>query len=48
MSHETIYTSIYVQGRGALRKDLAGHLRTGRAMREPRQARERKVVCIRA
>jgi transposase, IS30 family len=42
VSHETIYTSIYVQGRGALRKDLAGHLRTGRAMRKPRaQARER-------
>lgn len=42
VSYETIYTSIYVQGRGALRKDLAGHLRTGRAMRKPRaQARER-------
>jgi len=42
VSHETIYTSIYVQSRGALRKDLAGHLRTGRAMRKPRaQARER-------
>jgi IS30 family transposase len=42
VSHETIYTSIYVQGRGALRKDLAGHLRTGRAMRKPRaQARDR-------
>jgi transposase, IS30 family len=42
VSHETIYTSIYVQGRGALRRDLAGHLRTGRAMRRPRaQARAR-------
>ena len=42
VSHETIYTSIYVQGRGALRKDLAGHLRTGRAMRKPRaQAAQR-------
>lgn len=42
VSHETIYTSIYVQGRGALRKDLAGHLRSGRAIRRPRaQARER-------
>jgi IS30 family transposase len=44
VSHETIYTSLYVQGRGALRKDLAGHLRTGRAMRKPhaqtRAARE--------
>ena len=44
VSHETIYTSIYVQGRGALRKDLAGHLRTGRAMRKPRaQHRERSA-----
>jgi len=39
VSHETIYTSIYVQGRGALRKDLAGHLRTGRAMRRPQAQR---------
>nr|WP_139227651.1 IS30 family transposase [Nocardioides alpinus] len=39
VSHETIYTSIYVQGRGALRKDLAGHLRTGRAVRKPRAQR---------
>jgi IS30 family transposase len=36
VSHETIYTSLYVQGRGALRKDLTGHLRTGRAVRKPR------------
>jgi IS30 family transposase len=36
VSHETIYTSLYVQGRGALRKDLTGHLRTGRALRKPR------------
>ncbi|WP_432479951.1 IS30 family transposase [Nocardioides sp. GXQ0305] len=43
VSHETIYTSIFVQGRGALRRDLAGHLRTGRAMRKPRaQARARR------
>jgi IS30 family transposase len=36
VSHETIYQSLYVQSRGALRKDLAGHLRTGRALRKPR------------
>jgi IS30 family transposase len=36
VSHETIYTSLYVQSRGALRKDLTGHLRTGRALRKPR------------
>ena len=43
VSHETIYTSVYVQGRGALRKDLAGHLRTGRAMRKPRAQRRQHV-----
>ena len=37
MSHETIYESIYVQGRGALRRELAGCLRTGRALRKPRR-----------
>jgi len=37
VSHETIYRSIYVQGRGALKRDLATHLRTGRALRKPRR-----------
>jgi IS30 family transposase len=36
VSHETIYQSIYVQGRGTLRKELAACLRTGRARRRPR------------
>src|SRR6202040_3417974 len=35
VSHETIYQSIYVQGRGALRKELAACLRNGRAVRRP-------------
>jgi IS30 family transposase len=35
VSHETIYQSLFVQSRGALRKELAGCLRTGRAMRRP-------------
>jgi IS30 family transposase len=35
--HETIYQSIYVQGRGALRRELAACLRTGRAVRRPRR-----------
>ncbi|MCF6523814.1 IS30 family transposase [Streptomyces sp. JJ36] len=35
VSHETIYQSVYVQGRGALRRELAGCLRTGRALRKP-------------
>ena len=30
VSAETIYQSLYVQGRGALRRELARHLRTGR------------------
>ena len=43
VSHETIYQSIYVQGRGALRRELALCLRTGRAMRLPRYTgRERR------
>ena len=33
VSHETIYKSIYVQGRGELRRELAACLRTGRATR---------------
>ena len=37
VSHETIYQSIYVQGRGELRRDLASHLRTGRSLRKPRR-----------
>ena len=38
VSAETIYQSLYVQGRGALRRELAAHLRTGRALRRPRRA----------
>ena len=36
VSHETIYKSLYVQGRGELRRELAQCLRTGRAKRKPR------------
>jgi IS30 family transposase len=35
VSHETIYQGIYVQGRGALRRELAVCLRTGRTLRKP-------------
>lgn len=37
VSHETIYQSLFVQARGALRRDLAQCLRTGRAHRRPRR-----------
>ena len=37
VSPETIYQSLYVQGRGALRRELAACLRTGRALRRPRR-----------
>lgn len=36
ISHETIYQALYVQGRGALRRELSACLRTGRALRLPR------------
>ena len=35
VSTETIYQSLYVQSRGALRRDLAKCLRTGRSLRQP-------------
>ena len=42
VSPETIYQSLYVQGRGALRKELASCLRTGRAMRRNRSRLEKR------
>ena len=36
ISHEAIYQALYVQGRGALRRELTACLRTGRARRVPR------------
>ena len=35
VSHETIYQSLFVQARGALRKELTRFLRTGRTQRRP-------------
>lgn len=37
ISHEAIYQSLYIQGRGALRRELTACLRTGRALRVPRE-----------
>ena len=36
ISHEAIYQSLFIQGRGALKRELVACLRTGRALREPR------------
>ena len=36
ISHEAIYQALFVQGRGALRRDLTACLRSGRALRLPR------------
>ena len=42
ISHEAVYQALYVQGRGALRRELTACLRTGRALRVPRaRTRER-------
>ena len=42
VSHETIYKSLYVQGRGELRRELARCLRTGRAQRRPQGRTENR------
>lgn len=36
ISHETLYRSLYLQSRGALRRELTRHLRTRRRKRQPR------------
>ncbi|GLZ31598.1 IS30 family transposase [Lentzea sp. NBRC 105346] len=42
VTHETIYQTLYLQGRGELRRELARALRTGRTIRKPRRAPERR------
>lgn len=41
VSHETIYRSLFVQTRGVLKKELMGHLRTARQMRQPKGGTEK-------
>ncbi|GHA72864.1 IS30 family transposase [Streptomyces tauricus] len=36
ISHEAIYQSLFIEGRGTLKRELVTCLRTGRALREPR------------
>ena len=43
ISHEAIYQSLYIQGRGALKRELVGCLRTSRALRAPRERSLRKT-----
>jgi IS30 family transposase len=50
VSHETIYQSLYVQSRGALRRELSSELRSARSHRKPRGSRMggnlREIVSI--
>ena len=39
VSHESIYRTLFVQSRGALRKELTAYLRTGRVLRRPQGVR---------
>ncbi len=43
ISHEAIYQSLYVQSRGALKRELVACLRTGRALRVPRARARRQA-----
>ncbi len=47
ISHEAIYQALYVESRGALKRDLVACLRTGRALRVPR-ARSRVLFRLRS
>src|SRR5215210_4482316 len=42
ISHEAIYKALYIEGRGALKRELVACLRTGRALRKPRERSRNK------
>jgi IS30 family transposase len=42
ISHEAIYQALFIEGRGALKRELVACLRTGRALREPRARSQNK------
>ncbi len=42
ISHEAIYQALFIQGRGALRRELTSCLRSGRALRAPRARTRRR------
>jgi IS30 family transposase len=43
ISHEAIYQALYIQGRGALKRELVACLRTGRALRIPRARAQQRA-----
>jgi IS30 family transposase len=43
ISHEAIYQALYVESRGALKRELVACLRTGRALRVPRARAKRQT-----
>jgi IS30 family transposase len=43
ISHEAIYQALYIQGRGALKRELVSYLRMGRALRVPRARAQAKA-----
>lgn len=44
VSHETIYRSLFIQARGALKKELISHLRSGRQIRRPRTGAKQQQI----
>jgi IS30 family transposase len=48
ISHETIYRTLFIQARGALKRELIGHLRTGRPMRRTARKATNSPVTLNA